>query len=150
MTHNTHLPAPAIDFVPHDSPMCLIDRIIDYHPESITTEVCITDQSLFCHKGTVPVWIGLEYMAQSAAAWSGYKAHLETHKTSATPIGYLLGTRDYSTDCEAFSVGDILKVHADCLLRSSEGLGSFDCRIERAGVVVARARLSVFQPVKAD
>ena len=140
------LPATAAQFMPHSAPMALVDTVISCAPEAIVAEVRISPETMFCRDGVVPAWVGIEYMAQTAAAWSGYNARVKNGGNDAPAIGYLLGTRDYSVLCDGFVVGDTLTVSADCLLHSVDGLGSFDCKIECAGVLVATARLSVFQP----
>lgn len=140
-------PLPAVDFMPHDAPMALVDEIIECNADYVVTRVTITEKTMFCRAGHVPAWVGIEYMAQSAAAWSGYLANVDSEqKNVQQPVGFLLGSREYSAFCDGFVVGDVLNVRAQCLLQSAEGLGSFDCVIERNNQVVAQARLSVFQP----
>ena len=146
MSLNTIFPAPAAPFMPHDEPMALIDTVLECRPSYIKTQVEITPASLFLRNNTVPAWVGIEYMAQTAAAWSGVISNNAGQMVAKPPIGYLLGTRHYSAHCSGFNIGDILHIHAKCLLHSADGLGSFECRIERDGETVALATLSVFQP----
>ncbi|MFZ1890685.1 MAG: 3-hydroxylacyl-ACP dehydratase [Formosimonas sp.] len=140
------LPTAAEQFMPHSAPMALIDTVISCALEAIVAEVRISPETMFCRDGVVPAWVGIEYMAQTAAAWSGYNARVKDEANDEPAIGYLLGTRDYSVHCDGFMLGDKLKISAECLLQSVDGLGSFDCKIERNGVLIATARLSVFQP----
>lgn len=146
MTALIQTPVPAEAFMPHDKPMALIDSVIECYPERVVTRVDITETSLFQQDGVIPAWVGIEYMAQSCAAWSGVNAQFNNHSNQKPAIGYLLGTRQYSAMCSGFHVGDTLFIYAECLLQSEDGLGSFDCRIERNREIIATARLSVFQP----
>jgi predicted hotdog family 3-hydroxylacyl-ACP dehydratase len=102
-----------------------------------------TVERLFATPQGVPAWVGIEYMAQAVAAWSGAKAR----KVGGSPrIGYLLGCRRYEAAVPVFEAGAELVVHAQCELTAENGLGMFDCRIEQDGRVLANGRLSVFEP----
>ena len=146
MTEQINYPAIAENFMPHSKPMALIDSVLECYPDRVITRVDISDASLFSRDGMIPAWVGIEYMAQSCAAWSGIISKQNSQLKQKPPIGYLLGTRQYSALCSGFYVGDALFIYAECLLQSEDGLGSFDCRIERNSEVVATARLSVYQP----
>ena len=138
------LPTCARPYMPHDLPMALIDDIIACDEQTATTRVTITQESLFLDaQQRISVLVGIEYMAQSAAAWSGYN---NKHGSTPSPIGMLLGTRHYQSNCAFFSVGDVLTVVVACLLQSADGMSSFDCSIERDGRIIASASLTVFQP----
>ena len=148
MTQAHFLPCSALPFIPHEPPMALVDTIVECDAEKITTQIHLHETHLFAQNGRIPIWVGIEFMAQSAAAWSGFNAQKNTASADyQAPIGFLLGTRDYACHQAHFNVGDVLTVHAECLLQSSEGLGSFDCRVlNQDGVLMAQARLSVYQP----
>lgn len=141
-------PCSALPFIPHEPPMALVDTIIYCDAEKITTQVDLQETHLFAQDKRIPIWVGIELMAQSAAAWSGFNAQRNMGSADYhAPIGFLLGTRDYICHQPHFNVGDMLTVHAECLLQSTEGLGSFDCRVlNQDGVLMAQARLSVYQP----
>ncbi len=147
-------PVAAISYMPHELPMALIDEICACDEHSIVTQVSLHESHLFAMGQQIPAWVGIELMAQSAAAWSGFNAQKDRSaqqdlglSEKVVPIGYLLGTRDYRSNVGFFSVGSRLRIHAHCLLQSSEGLGSFDCQIyDQHDILLAQARLSVFQP----
>lgn len=136
-------PTPAVNYLPHEAPMVLIDTLISHDGVRTTAELTITDQTEFCTQGQVGSWVGIEYMAQTAGAWMGLQ---NASTDQPIQVGYLLGTRNYQIDIPHFSVGDHLTVTAECMLFADNGLGSFDCTISRNGAQVAQARLSVFQP----
>ena len=150
-------PVSAIPYMPHELPMALIDEICACDEHSIVTQVFLHESHLFATGQQIPAWVGIELMAQSAAAWSGFNAQKDRStldsrlNEKSVPIGYLLGTRDYRSNVGFFSVGSQLRIHAHCLLQSSEGLGSFDCQIyDQHDILLAQARLSVFQPKAAS
>jgi predicted hotdog family 3-hydroxylacyl-ACP dehydratase len=133
--------------IPHSGAMVLVDRIIAVDEESLCAEVRIRPDSLFCVASGVGAWIGLEYMAQTIAAFAGYTAYLRGEPVKP---GFLLGTRHYECTRTMFTLGSLLQVHVRRVLQSESGLGSFECRIEDGKEQVATATLTVLQPVNAD
>lgn len=132
--------------VPHSGPMVLLDRIVEIALEGLCAEVTIRADSLFCRENGVGAWVGLEYMAQAIAAHAGYVAHT---RGEPAKIGFLLGTRRYVSHRDVFAVGCVLRVHVQCELLASNGVGSFTCRITDSANEtndVATATLTVFQP----
>ena len=133
--------------VPHAATMCLLDRALAGDKETIACEVEIRPTSLFNDGAGVGAWVGVEYMAQTVAAWAGW--HSRTH--GAEPkVGFLLGTRCYNCSQPLFKTGEILRIEARREFQADNGLGQFDCRILIAGNVVATAALTVFEPADAD
>ncbi|MFK4753976.1 ApeP family dehydratase [Oceanobacter antarcticus] len=138
-------PTPAFtveELVPHRGEMSLLDRILAYDADSLCAEVVIQPQSSFCGPDGVPGWVGIEYMAQAIAAWAGTAAKQEG---TAVRVGFLLGSRRFSSSCSCFPVGARLHIQVERLLQDSSGLGSFDCSI-RFDQEQQQARLNVFQP----
>ena len=132
---------PVRELVPHEPPMVLLDRITSFDESTLTAEVDITTNSMFCGDDGVPGWVGIEYMAQAVAAHAGYKGRLDGN---APVTGYLLGTRAYKCSLSTFPVGETLQVHIESLFVEM-GLGAFACRIE-LGDTVATASINVYQP----
>jgi len=132
--------------IPHSGAMVLLDRIIAIDEESLCAEVLIRPDSLFCSASGVGGWVGLEYMAQTIAAFAGYNASL---RGEAVKPGFLLGARRYECTLPMFCLGSLLKIHVRRVWQSENGLGSFQCRIEHGEEEVATAMLTVFQPADA-
>jgi len=152
MTDRTDGPSPnpwpphAMDaWVPHRGAMSLLETVEHCDEQGIVARVRVPVGGLFADADGVPSWVGIEYMAQAVAAWSGARARA----CGGSPrIGYLLGSRRYEATVAAFEAGAELQVFAQCELMGGNGLGMFDCRIEQAGRVLASGRLSVFEPPK--
>lgn len=139
---------PSIDrLVPHSGTMSLLDRVVDAGDDHVVAELAIRSDGVFNDAGGVDAWIGIEYMAQAVAAWAGLRAH---DRGEAPKIGLLLGTRRYLCHVPRFAVGDRLRITAVRQFIADNGLGQFDCRIERDGSVVAEAALNVFEPDDAN
>jgi predicted hotdog family 3-hydroxylacyl-ACP dehydratase len=137
-------PPHAMDaWVPHRGPLSLLDTVAHCDELGIEAVVRVPADGLFNGDDGVPAWVGIEYMAQAVAAWSGARARAAG---GSPKIGYLLGTRRYEAAVPAFAAGAELRVLAQCELMGGNGLGMFDCRIEQDGRVLASGRLSVFEP----
>ena len=137
-------PPHAMDaWVPHRGAMSLLDSVERRDELSIVARVRVPAEGLFVGADGVPAWVGIEYMAQAVAAWSGARAQAGG---GSPRIGYLLGSRRYEATVAAFAIGAELQVFAQCELMGDNGLAMFDCRITQDGRVLASGRLSVFEP----
>lgn len=134
---------PITELVPHQGPMCLLDRVIAAEGERLSAEVVVPAQGLFSHDDGVGAWVGIEYMAQAVAAWAGWQARAQGH---APRIGLLLGTRRYRCSVPRFAAGQRLQVDIERGYQADNGLGQFECRIHADGVELASALLTVFGP----
>ncbi len=141
---STTWPPHAMDaWVPHRGAMSLLDTVVHHDDLSVVARVRVSGDGPFAGADGVPAWVGIEYMAQAVAAWSGARAR----SGGGSPrIGYLLGSRRYEAAVPAFEIGAELEVFAQCELMGDNGLGMFDCRITQDGRVLASGRLSVFEP----
>ena len=133
------------ELVPHSGAMVLLDRVLSADAENLCAEVTIDAGSVFYDAPSAGVgsWVGIEYMAQAIAAHAGYRARLAG---APVKIGFLLGARRYEAQLPLFAAGSLLQVHVQQALQGENGLGAFECRIEMAGVVLAQATITVFQP----
>ena len=130
-------------YIPHRGAMRLIDRVVEIDEQHVLAEVEVPFDGLFVRDGQVPVWIGIEYMAQTVSAWAGNRKRALGGVPQA---GLLLGTRRYEARCDGFPSGALLRVEARCELSAANGLGQFDCRILMDGRELASARISVLDP----
>jgi predicted hotdog family 3-hydroxylacyl-ACP dehydratase len=132
--------------VPHEAPMILIDKLIHVDENSVHCQVFINYNSpLFDEQiEAVGAWVGIEYMAQAISAWSGYQSFL---KSETSPIGFLLGSRRYTSNAPLFKKGDVLDIYAQKLLEN-DGMGVFSCSIKCADKEIANGQLNVFVPNK--
>lgn len=137
----------AIDFanlpalLPHTGAMVLLDKIIHFDEQRLTAALTVRSDGLLGDTTGVPAWAGIEFMAQAIAAYIGIQA-----KLAGEPIklGYLLGTRRYTSNIPAFPAGNVLMVSIEKIIQDDK-LGVFDCKITGAGFE-ASANLNVYQP----
>jgi predicted hotdog family 3-hydroxylacyl-ACP dehydratase len=117
--------------------------LVDVGETHAVAEVVVAADGLFVRDGRVPGWVGIEYMAQTIAAWSGARHRREGN---APRLGMLLGTRRYDAHGIDFAVGDVARVEVHQEFVGANGLGVFDCRILVGGAAVASARLNIYEP----
>jgi predicted hotdog family 3-hydroxylacyl-ACP dehydratase len=136
---------PVCELVPHSGTMSLLDQVLAADEETLSAQVAIGADTLFCADGVVGAWVGVEYMAQAVAAHAGYAARM---RGDPVKVGFLLGTRRYQCSVPGFAVGTVLRVHVKRALQGENGLGAFECRIEEGASanVLASATITVFQP----
>lgn len=134
--------------LPHAGPMVLLDRLVAADEESVTAEVVIRPDTLFCRADGVGAWVGIEYMAQAIGAYAGYRARL---RGEPIRLGFILGTRRYESNWPVFEIGSTLNVAVKRLLEGESGLASFECEIvdsERG--LAAKAVVNVFRPANIE
>lgn len=129
------------ELIPHSGRMVLLDRIIDFDELSLSAELTVRNDGLLGDANSVPAYAGIEYMAQAIAAYAGIQA-----KQVGEPIkiGFLLGTRRYTSNVGSFAVGTMLTIQVTKIIQDDK-LGVFDCKIHGAGIEIT-ASLNVYQP----
>ncbi len=129
--------------LPHAGAMRLLSRVLEHAPSHTTCSAEPDRSRLFQRPdGCVPAWVGLEYMAQCAAAHGGLRCRALGEPPRP---GLLLGSRRVRLHVDAFAPGQPLRVTARHH-RGETGLVAFDCRIDDAGSgrPLAEGRLNVY------
>jgi predicted hotdog family 3-hydroxylacyl-ACP dehydratase len=128
--------------------MALLSRVLAHDAEETICSVDVQPGTLFsAADGSVPVWVGIEYMAQCVAAHAG----LEGHARGIPPrMGFLIGSRRIETRTPRFEPAQVLVVRARRTWGKSEGMVSFDCDISDAETraVLVEGRLNCFLPAE--
>jgi predicted hotdog family 3-hydroxylacyl-ACP dehydratase len=130
------------ELVPHSGSMSLLSRVTAYGDDWLEAEVDITSATLFVEENGVPAWVGLEYLAQAIAAFSGVQ---ERKQKQSPKLGFLLGTRRYESNVPWFSTGLTLTVRVEREMVAENGLHVFRGKLTALNVE-ATANLNVFQP----
>ena len=121
---------PVAQVVPHVGRMLLLDELLEQNDAGITTALTIRPDSVLCDGVTgVPAWVGIEYMAQTACAYSGVN---EARAGQRPSISALLGTRSYRANVPVFALGARMTVTARLLVRDDDDLAVFACTIRDA------------------
>lgn len=132
------------ELMPHRPPMLLLDRMVEAGETHAVCEVVIRADGPFCGDAGVPAYVGIEFMAQTVAAYSGWQRRRAGHPIE---IGFLLGTPQFQSFCDSFCVGQTLHVEVTHVWGADQ-LARFAGVIKDAqtGVRLQQADLSVFQP----
>ncbi|RJG13152.1 3-hydroxylacyl-ACP dehydratase [Pseudomonas cavernicola] len=134
---------PIAELLPHAGDMILLDRVLSFGEEDVRTQLTVRPGGLFNRAdGSLPAWVGVELMAQSIAAYAGCHAR---QAGESVELGFLLGTRSFQCNVEAFPAGTELQIHAIRSLQDDNGMGVFECHL-RGPDIHAEARLNVFRP----
>ncbi|MGO2132131.1 MAG: ApeP family dehydratase [Halomonas sp.] len=152
--NETTQPLPAIaDLVPHSGAMCLLDEVVEIGEEHLRARITPRADDPFADvsaspSGGIPGWVGLEWLAQAIAAWSG---HAASSNSGQPQIGFLLGTRRYHCEVTHFAFSEPIDVEIHLDYRADNGLGAFRGELYSADEkLLAQATLNVFQPDSAD
>jgi predicted hotdog family 3-hydroxylacyl-ACP dehydratase len=132
--------------LPHSGRSVLLERLVVAGPDAVTAELTIREDSPYFDNGGVGAWIGLEYMAQAAAALAGSQARAEG---GGVRQGVLLGTRRYECDRPSFPLGSVLRVSARRAAPRDAALSLFECRIEGEGINAA-ATISIYHGARIE
>jgi predicted hotdog family 3-hydroxylacyl-ACP dehydratase len=125
--------------------MVLIDRITAADTDSFTAQVDIRPSSPFYVSGHgVPSYVGIEYIAQTVSAYSGWCGQQQA-AGAAPRLGFLLGTRKMLLAEPWFALGAVLEVQISKTFDDGE-MGVFDGEIRHDGRVMVSATISVYQP----
>ncbi len=118
------------ELLPHRGSALLIDEVLSYQPDAIVAGATAQD---------LPAWMGLELMAQAAAACAGMEAR---QSGAAARRGMLVGCRSYRASFPSFS--GFLKVAASRTASDQNGFSVFDCSIANAaGETLATGNIQV-------
>jgi len=117
--------------IPHSRRMALLDRIVASSAQSLTAEVTVREDSLFLDGSGVGAWVGIEYMAQAAAAFAGMVAHAHG---GALRGGVLASVRRYECSRPEFPLGCRLHVTVRRDAASNETVSIFEGEIVGDGV----------------
>jgi predicted hotdog family 3-hydroxylacyl-ACP dehydratase len=140
---------PIAEVVPHGGRMVLLSRVLEHSDARTVCAVNISPDAPFVEPaGTVPAWIGIEYMAQCVAAHAGLRAYF---RGEPRKIGFLVGSRRVELRTRGFRVGQALTVQADHTWGDRES-AAFTCRLVDAetGDLLVEAMLNVYQPATLD
>ena len=134
---------PIEDLIKHRRGMLLVDRLVSYNLSEVVVEVILKEDTSFLNEDYVPAWVGIEYAAQSIAAWAGLQA---IQGDKEVKIGLLLSCRKYKSTRPRFMLGEVLKVHSRKEFSDGQ-MGTYSCSIyDEAGIEVVTASLNTFMP----
>lgn len=132
-------------FIPHRNHMVLIDKIVHNFEDDFTVTVKIHKGSLLACDYGVPSYCGIEYMAQTIAAYSS----IYLYKGLKARIGFIISLRNFESKVPYFKFGDTLKINITPVLVTNNS-GLFDCTISENNKIVVSAKIMAFVPNESD
>ena len=134
---------PATELLPHAGRAVLIDKVLEDTRDSIRVSARITPENPYFVPGLgVPVWVGIELMAQAIAAHAGLGARREQRPPRA---GMLLGTRRFEAGAAYFPAGSELEVRAQRDFGDDGGLAACACTILSGDRILAQATIIIVE-----
>ena len=133
----------ASDLVPHRGAMCLLDSIDEYGADWLRASVVTRRSSLFAMEEGIPAWLGIEYMAQAAAAFGGIE---QVQRGERPSIGLLIGSRYYRAVRTFIPFDTRLDVLATIAMRDAEDFAAYDCTLSAGGEALAKCTLKAYRP----
>ena len=130
------------ELLPHRPPMLLLDDILGYDDAHVRAVLTIHPASAFLEAEGVPSIVGVEYIAQACAAWSGLQARLVGR---APRLGFLLGARGLRLHRPWFRRGERLLVSVALAYRDAQ-LASFQGSITVGEAIAVESDLTVYEP----
>lgn len=128
----------------HDAPMLLLSEVSDIGDEFAEAIVELDGSCCFSTAdGSVPAWLGIEYMAQTIGLFAGFQAKANNRPNN---IGFLLGSHKYTAYSDSFAKGSRLLIRAERKLHDANNLVMFDCTIHLDGNLQAQADVKAIQP----
>jgi predicted hotdog family 3-hydroxylacyl-ACP dehydratase len=134
---------PAAELLPHAGASVLIDTVLEDTEDSIRVTACVTPRNPYFVPGLgLPVWVGIELMAQAIAAHAGLAARRERRPPRA---GMLLGTRRFEADAVYFPPGSELEVRAQRDFGGDGGIAACACTILSGDRILAQATIIIVE-----
>lgn len=134
---------PVLDLLPHRPPILLIDTLAEAAGDACLARIEVNPGAWYAGPdGAMPAWFGLELMAQTAAAFGGYRKRSANKPPTG---GYLLGTRRYACTVPRFPGNATLEVVATVDYEDVFGQSAFACAIRLQGTIVATATVKVIE-----
>ena len=134
------------ELLPHTGPMLLVDRVLQSEHDYVVCALEVRSDGLFDTDNQVPALLGLEYMAQTIATFSGLQARQKKEKPR---LGFLLGARKFSTNVAQIRCGTVLTISAHLSIKTSDGMAAFECTLVGDNIRQT-ATLTVFEPLDAE
>lgn len=131
--------------ITHRGTMSLLDSIDDWGPDWIECSVLHRPDCSFSNAdGSVPSWVGLEYMCQAVAALEGTQRLAKNIRIS---MGFVIGTKRLDAKVAFFSQNQRVSIRIDEEMKNTTSLGVYACKIcDDTNTVLVEARIKAVMP----
>lgn len=134
---------PIAALLPHRDRAVLLDAVLEDEADAIRAHTRIEADHPYLVPGRgVPVWVGIELMAQAIAAHAGISARRDQRPPKK---GMLLGSRRFEAKVSYFKLGDELEVRAEREFGDEGGIAACSCAILCGGETLVTATLIIVE-----
>jgi len=134
---------PVAELLPHRGTAVLLDAVLEDSQDAIRARVRIAPTHPYFEPGRgVPVWVGIELMAQAIAAHAGLAGR---RSKGAPKKGMLLGTRRFEASTAYFAEGVELDVEARREFGGDGEIAACACSIVSGGETLATATIIIVE-----
>ncbi|MDH4572181.1 hypothetical protein CUR86_06710 [Salinicola acroporae] len=126
--------------------MCLLTRLIAASDDGATAETWTRHDDLFAETDGIPAWVGVEWLAQTVAAWAGFRAF---GSTEAAAPGLLLGAKRYRARVPVFAFDQRIQVTITVDFVADNGVTQVSGelrRTETGELPLAHGSLTLYRP----
>lgn len=134
------LPLPVEKLIPHQKPMCLVDRLLEFKDQGGTVEARVRPgQVLVDDDGCLEALAVMEMIAQAYAAVKGYDDRL-----AGRPVrrGFLVGIRKIKF-LRKVAAGDLIHIYVDTV-GSISGFAVVEGKIVRQSDIIAEGQIKLW------
>ncbi|PCJ97576.1 MAG: hypothetical protein COA42_24545 [Alteromonadaceae bacterium] len=136
------------ELLPHTAPMMLLTEVLAWGNDFVEVLVDHNEPSIFSDQsGDVPIWVGIEYMAQAMMVFAGIQAKL---RSDTIKIGFLLGAHQYKAYAPEFKFGTRALIKAELVFQEPDGVALFRCKIFDGNTLLAESEVKGFLPDNPD
>jgi predicted hotdog family 3-hydroxylacyl-ACP dehydratase len=135
-----NLPLPVEKLIPHQKPMCLVDRLLEFKDRGGTVEARVhPGQVLVDDDGCLEALAVMEMIAQAYAAVKGYDDRL-----AGRPVrrGFLVGIRKIKIHRKV-AAGDLIHIYVDTV-GSISGFAVVEGKIVRQSDIIAEGQIKLW------
>lgn len=130
-----------LQFLPQRPPVVMISALLEAGADGTLSSLTIAEENVFVENGILSESGLMENIAQTAAAGTGFKHHLEN---SPVPVGFIASVR-------SFQVFDFPKVNSVIYTRVKEiqevmGVLIVEGQVTIGDTIVATAEMRIFTP----
>lgn len=135
---------PVEDLIPHRGSALLLRQVLEASERELTGLGQISSESPFADLGSVPGFVGLDLLAQAAAALDALRRR-PADREARGEVGYLVGVREARFETATLPLAVPLVAHVR-ITGESASFATHEGSLRLGDVLCLRATLSTFRP----
>ena len=136
-----------LSLLPHGREACFLDEVLELAEREVVCGCSVPLESPYVIDGWAPAFVVLEIAAQAAAIAEAVNA-VQTRRTTAPQVGYLVRVRSLVLSCAKVPAGTPLRAHAT-LDATAPPLSIYRVRVHLDERKILEGSISLFIPTPA-